>query len=159
MLSLAVTPVLGIVISLHALAAVIWVGGLFFAYVALRPAAAGLAPSVRLGLWVAVFHRFFPWIWAAVVVLVVTGLLQIAATFGTFSYAPPYVLIMTVLGGLMVLLFAYVYFLPWRQLKQAVGEQRWDDGIASLGRIRRVVLINLLFGLATVVSATGGRYF
>lgn len=159
MLSLAVTPVLGIVISLHALAAVIWVGGLFFAYVALRPATAALAPSARLGLWVAVFHRFFPWVWAAVAVLVITGQLQIAATFGTFRHAPLYVVTMSALGGLMVLLFAYAYFLPWRELKRAVGEQRWDDGIASLGRIRRVVLINLLLGLATVVSATGGRYF
>lgn len=159
MLSLAVTPALGILISLHALAAVIWVGGLFFAYVALRPAAARLAPAPRLGLWVAVFHRFFPWVWSAVAVLVVTGLLQVVATFGTFRYAPLYVQLMSELGGLMVLQFAYVYFLPWRQLQHAVAEQRWENGVASLGRIRRVVLVNLLLGLATVVSATGGRFF
>ena len=43
---------MAIAIALHLLAAVIWVGGMFFAYMALRPAAASLLePPLRLPLW------------------------------------------------------------------------------------------------------------
>ena len=49
---------------IHHLAALIWVGGMFFAYVALRPAAMEvLDPPQRLRLWDAVFRRFFQWVW------------------------------------------------------------------------------------------------
>ena len=53
-----------IAITLHLLAAVVWVGGMFFAYVALRPVAASLLPPpLRLPLWSQTVARFFPWVW------------------------------------------------------------------------------------------------
>src|SRR5680860_621195 len=54
-------------------AAVVWVGGMFFAYVVLRPAAGALAPETRLELWHRVFGRFFPWVWLSIVVLLASG--------------------------------------------------------------------------------------
>lgn len=45
---------------LHSLAAAVWVGGMFFAYMALRPAAGALEPPQRLTLWRGTFDRFFP---------------------------------------------------------------------------------------------------
>jgi len=60
--------------TLHLLAVVIWVGGMFFAYMALRPVAGTLLePPVRQALWAGVFKRFFPWVWASIVVLLGTG--------------------------------------------------------------------------------------
>ena len=48
-------------ISAHILSVVIWVGGMFFAYMAMRPAAASvLEPPKRLSLWLPTFKRFFP---------------------------------------------------------------------------------------------------
>ena len=56
--------------ALHVLAAVVWVGGMFFAYVVLRPAVGDIEPaSERLKLWARVFPRFFAWVWAVVIVL------------------------------------------------------------------------------------------
>ena len=53
--------------TLHVLAAMIWVGGMFFAWMILRPAAmAALDGPARLKLWVNVFQRFFVWVWVAV---------------------------------------------------------------------------------------------
>ncbi len=49
--------------SLHTVAAVLWVGGIFLAYRVLRPAAMALEPPQRLTLWADVFGRFFPWVW------------------------------------------------------------------------------------------------
>ena len=52
---------------LHLLSVLIWVGGMFFAYMILRPAAVEvLEPPPRLRLWANVFGRFFPWVWASV---------------------------------------------------------------------------------------------
>ena len=45
---------MGIALLLHLLGVVVWVGGMFFAYMALRPVAATvLGPPLRLGLWAA----------------------------------------------------------------------------------------------------------
>lgn len=157
--SLAVAQVLGIVTALHVIAAAIWVGGLFFAYTMLRPAAAALGQPVRLGLWLAVLHRFFRWIWIAVITLIVTGNLQTIAIFGNHRFAPLYVHLMHALGFLMALVFVYAWFGPWRQLKRDVGEQQWDDGIVQLDRLRRLVVVNLVLGLTTIAIAASGPFF
>ena len=45
------------------LGVVVWVGGMFFAYVCLRPvAAAQLPPPQRLPLWRCVFDLFLNWV-------------------------------------------------------------------------------------------------
>ena len=49
---------MSIALSLHVLFVVIWVGGMFFAYMALRPAAVNtLEPPLRLTLWKSVFRK------------------------------------------------------------------------------------------------------
>ena len=50
-------------LALHILGAVVWVGGMFAAYMCLRPAAGPLDPPVRLKLWSAFFQKFFPFVW------------------------------------------------------------------------------------------------
>ena len=63
---------------LHILSAVVWVGGMLFAHMFLRPvAAAHLEPPVRLPLWVGVFKRFFPFVWLSILFLPLTGYLMI----------------------------------------------------------------------------------
>ena len=48
-------------LAIHLLLALLWVGGMFFAYLVLRPVAATeLEPPQRLPLWRGVFSRFFP---------------------------------------------------------------------------------------------------
>ncbi|MGN5479437.1 hypothetical protein ACTMU2_28655 [Cupriavidus basilensis] len=55
---------LPILLFLHVTAAVVWVGGMFFAYLCLRPVAGQvLDPPSRLQLWRGVFDRFFRWVW------------------------------------------------------------------------------------------------
>jgi uncharacterized membrane protein len=58
-----------ILVTLHVLAAVVWVGGMFFAYMVLRQSTGPLEPTVGLVLWHRVFRRFFPWVWASIVLL------------------------------------------------------------------------------------------
>ncbi|MHB1676623.1 MAG: CopD family protein [Sulfuriferula sp.] len=140
---------------LHVLGAVIWVGGMFFAYMALRPVAAErLEPPQRLNLWEGVFSRFFPWVWLAVTLILGSGLYMMAI----LGKPPVYVMMMFGLGVLMMLLFAHIYFAPFKRLKRAVAAQDWAAGGIALAQIRKSVGINLLLGLITVTVATLGVY-
>ena len=138
----------------HALAAVVWVGGMFFAYMALRPAALFLEPPFRLELWVKTFSKFFPWVWMSVIILLVTGF---GLVHGTTNLAP-YVLIMMALGIAMIAIFVFIYYQPFKSLKTAVEEKNYPVGAQQLGRIRHLIAVNLIFGLIVVSIAIGGRY-
>ena len=153
---------MAILITLHVLAVVVWVGGMFFAYMALRPAAVEtLDPPLRLSLWVATFKRFFPWVWLAVILLPVSGYAMLFATerFAGLTYAPLYIHIMNGVGIVMILIFLLVFLAPFRQLKLAVAAQNWPEGGKRLGQIRMLIGLNLILGLLVVVIASGGRYF
>ena len=141
-------------LALHVLTVVIWVGGMFFAYNFLRPAAAEmLEPPHRLKLWVATFKRFFPWVWLSVVVIIVTGL----GMMFSLPKAPVHILIMAGLGISMMLIFGHVYYGPYRRLKHAVANEDWPEGGKHLGKIRTLVGINTIIGLVTIIVATAGR--
>ncbi|RRJ85332.1 CopD family protein [Aestuariirhabdus litorea] len=150
---------MGVMLALHLLAAVIWVGGMFFAYVVLRPVAATeLEPPVRLRLWRGVFQRFFGWVWASVLLLWGTGLGMVLGVFGSFARVGLHVHLMLGLGLLMTLLFLGLYLSPWRALKRAVDGEQWPEAGAALNRIRGLVAFNLSLGVLLVVIASGGRY-
>ncbi len=146
-------------ITLHVLSVVVWVGGMFFAWVVLRPTAAQqLEPPARLTLWAGVFARFFPWVWVAVVALPVTGYLMIFGRFGGMGGAPLYVHLMNGLGTLMILIYLHVNFAPFRRLRREVAAQNWPVAGKQLAQIRVLVGVNLLLGLAVVAIASGGRF-
>jgi uncharacterized membrane protein len=148
-----------LMITLHALSAVAWVGGMFFAYMALRPAAAKvLEPPERLTLWAHTFSRFFPWVWIAVVLLLLTGYGMLFLAFGGFAKAPGFIHIMQALGIVMVLIYLHLFFAPFKRLKNYVITQEWALAGAQLNQIRAMVGVNLIIGLVVVAVATGGRY-
>jgi len=141
---------------LHVLSVVVWVGGMFFAYMALRPVAASvLEPPQRLTLWAGVFGKFFPWVWASVALILATGLHMLMA-FGGMA-APLYALAMLVLGVVMMLIFGHVFFAPYKKLKRAVAAQDWKAGGGALGQIRKLIGINLSIGLLTIAVVFLGR--
>lgn len=146
-------------IALHILSAVIWVGGMFFAYAALRPVAGSLleAPT-RLALWSQVFQRFFPWVWTASIVLLASGLWMIIAFFGGMAAVGIHIHIMLTLGLVMILLFMHLFFSPYKKLQRAVVAKQWEAGGKALNQIRQLIFINLIIGLIVVVVASAGRY-
>ena len=143
----------------HLLAALIWVGGMFFAYVVLRPAAVEiLEPPQRLRLWDAVFRRFFRWVWSAVSILMVSGLYMIYLD-GGIVHAASYIRLMLALGLLMMVIYAYVYFACYVPFSLNVAKQRWKEAAEILGKIRKLIALNLTLGLLTVcVAVIGGTW-
>lgn len=146
--------------SLHVLAALVWVGGMFFAWMVLRPAAmTTLDGPARLKLWADVFKRFFVWVWVAVVILPVSGIGLMQMRFSGLETGPRYVQVMIGLYIVMVALFIRIQALKLPELRKAVETQDWSEGATVLSGIRRLVGINLLVGLALVAIASARPMF
>ena len=148
-----------LLIALHILAAVVWVGGIFFAYMVLRPSAGPLESPARLALWRRVFGRFFPWVWASIAILLISGYTMLFIHFGGFAGAGPHINVMQLTGIVMMLLFLHLYFAPWRRFSQAVETGAFEDAAKQLNQIRRIVAINLVLGLLTVAVGASGRFW
>ena len=149
-----------LVYPLHVLAALVWVGGMFFAWMVLRPAAgAALEGPTRLKLWVEVFQRFFVWVWVAVAVLPISGVGLIQLRFNGFETAPRYVQVMIGLYLVMTALFIRIQSLQLPELRNAVVAEDWPAGAAALGKIRRLVGCNLIIGLVLVALAAARPMF
>ena len=141
-------------VVLHLRSVVVWVGGMFFAHQCLRPVAADqLEPPQRLRLWVGVFGRFFPWVWASVALILASCLWMMAQ--GKLGL---YVHIMFGLGLVMMAIFAHVFFASYKRLKAAVAAEDWPEGGKRLAQIRQMVGINTLIGVIVIAMGAGGRY-
>lgn len=142
-------------IVLHQLATIVWVGGMFFAHMALRPAANSvLAPPLRLPLMRGVLGRFFPWVWLSVGLLWASGLWLFLGAMGGQAGAHVHLMMATALA--MTLLFVYLWFVPYRHLKAAVAGSDWPAAGAGLAQIRQIILTNLILGLVTAVAGAAG---
>lgn len=138
----------------HILSAVIWVGGMFFAHQMVRPSVVPLEAPVRLALWRRIFERFFAWVWAAIVLLLISGMaMEIMGVRGL------HVTIMEALGVIMMLAFAHLYFAPWKRFRRAVDGGDFAVAARQLNQIRRIVEFNLVLGLIVVVVGATGRYW
>ena len=146
-------------IALHVLAVVVWVGGMFFAYMVLRQSAGPLESEARLTLWHRVFRRFFPWVWASIVVLLASGYGMMFLYFCGFSGAGLYIHVMQGIGIVMMLLFLHLFFAPWRRFSDAVEGKHFPEAAERLGQIRRIVAANLVLGLVTIVVGASGRFW
>jgi uncharacterized membrane protein len=150
---------MSILIALHALAATVWVGGMFFALLVLKPTTSErLESSTRLSLWRDALRRFFPWVWLAILLLPITGFWMIFAYLGGMANAGWHIHTMLTLGIVMILLFLHLFFAPYRRLRRAVDMGNFEAGAQNLNQIRRLVGINLVLGLIVIAIAVAGRY-
>jgi uncharacterized membrane protein len=146
-------------IALHVLAVVVWVGGMFFAYVVLRQSAGPLPSETRLALWHRVFRRFFPWVWSSIVVLLASGYAMMFLYFGGFAGAGLYIHVMQGIGIVMTMLFIHLFFVPWRRFSDAMEKRHFPEAAKYLAQIRRVVAANLVLGLLTIIVGASGRFW
>lgn len=141
---------------LHLLAAIVWVGGMFFAYFCLRPSAAEvLDPPKRLPLWLATLDRFLRYTGLAVVAVLATGLGMLLPVGWTAAPAGWHV--MAVVGLAMAAVYAYVHFGLLPRLRSHCGSSAWPAAAQALNSIRRLVALNLALGVIAVIAAVSGR--
>jgi uncharacterized membrane protein len=145
---------IALLLFFHILSAIVWVGGMFFAHQMVRPSVGTLDPPVRLALWRRIFARFFLWVWAAIALLLGSGLAMQGLGINGL-----HVQIMEGLGVVMMLAFGHLYFAPWQRFRRAVDGADFPAAAAQLNQIRRIVELNLALGLVVVVVGATGRYW
>ncbi len=140
---------------LHLLAAVLWVGGMAFALLVLRPASSFLETDVRLQLWRRVMGRFLPLAGVSALVLLTSGHLRVVLLFGGFGEAPLYVHLKAGLAWLMAAIYLVLVLGPARRFFRDVEAARPAEAARALVQMRRLVAINLILGLVVLVLAAG----
>jgi uncharacterized membrane protein len=148
---------MSIALTLHLLAVIIWVGGMFFAHMVLRVAInQTLEPHVRLQLMLKVFDGFFPWVWLSVILILASGywmLFMFHAEESAFWLS-----FMSGTGTLMAAIFVFIYAIPYHQLGSSLKTHDMPKAVASITLIRQLILTNLILGLLTTVAALLGKY-
>lgn len=143
---------------LHVMAVVIWIGGMAFSHLCLRPAAMEVLDGPqRLRLWQAVFGRFFPIVWVAVATILASGTVLLAHV--GMAQSPRGWHVMLLLGVVMAAVFVNVQMGPYTAFRRAMATEDWAAAVAQQGRIRVRVSFNLVLGVATIACATLGLAF
>ncbi|MFL5288689.1 MAG: CopD family protein [Rhodopila sp.] len=134
--------------ALHLLSAVLWVGGMFFAYVILRPSLTAIEPPQRMLLQTQVHQKFFLVVWHAMPIILVSGFIMLA--YRGMSGVGWQVHAMLALGLVMAGVFLFIVFGPWKQFRRTIDRSRMAD---TQTKIRNLIGINLILGLITVIIA------
>jgi len=142
---------------LHVLSVVIWVGGMFFAYMILRPSIGQLLKlPERMRLWDRVLNRFFKWVWVAVFLLLATGFYMVYL-YGGMPVMPKFIHLMMLSGIVMMVIFVYLFFGCYVYFNQLVEEKEWHQAEEKLATMRKLVAVNLALGLLTIAIVIVGR--
>jgi len=141
-----------LLLTIHLLGTLVWVGGMFFAHMAMRQAAHELLdPPLRLPFLKRVLDRFFRWVWLSITVIMVSGYWIFLFLFK--GEAGIYVHLMQGLGLVMTGLFCFVYFAPYRRMGLALEQQDIPAAATQMAMIRKVIGVNLILGLLTTIIA------
>ena len=140
----------GWVLALHVMCAVLWVGGMFFAYVVLRPSLAVLEPMQRIALHTQVFRRFFLVIWHVMPLILLSGFAVLFGFYGGMAFVGWNVHVMMLLGLIMSAVFLLIFFGPYARFRRTTER---TTAIAFIDRIRKMIAVNLVLGIVTVVVA------
>ena len=140
----------------HLLSTVVWVGGMVFALFCLRPAAiAVLLPPQRIPLLHATFGRFFKIIVLAIAVLLASGVTMIVLV--GVKNMPVAWMWMAGLGAVMMTVFFHVRAVPFSRLGACIATQNWPVAARHLEQIRYGVMLNLAIGLTVIAVMKLGR--
>jgi uncharacterized membrane protein len=63
------------------------------------------------------------------------------------------------IGIVMMLLFMHLFFVPWRRFCRAMTGKHFTEAAKNLDQIRRIVAVNLVLGLITIVVGASGRFW
>ena len=144
--------------ALHVLGAVLWVGGMGFALLALRPALAAIEPPQRLLVHQGALRRFFLIVWHAMPVLLLTGYALLFGWYGGFAGSGWHIHAMHLAAIIMAADFLGIVTGPWKEFRAAMARGDQPAATAAMDRVRQLVAANLVLGLLTVAVAAWGRF-
>lgn len=144
---------------LHLVAGIVWMGGMTFMLLALRPATlVALEPQVRAQLMLQVWRRFFAVVLVAIAVLFTTGshlytVLFKASKAATGAGSVPLGWnLMLGIGLLMMLIFFHIYMAGFGKFKRALAAQAWPAVGAAAAQIHALVVTNFVLGWLAIAA-------
>lgn len=144
---------------IHLVAGILWMGGMAFMLLALRPAALALMePQPRARLMGEVWRRFFAIVLLAIVALFVTGGSLYAGAFRAAREAsgvgnvPLGWNLMAGMGVLMMLIFGHIYFAGFKKFQRAVAAGEWPLAGKAAGHIHMLVVTNFVLGWLAIAA-------
>ncbi|WP_024851798.1 CopD family protein [Hydrogenovibrio kuenenii] len=145
----------------HLLAAIFWVGGIFLVYMVFRPVAmTQLEPPQRLTMFLGIFSKFFPWVWVFIVALVISGYTDWIFRLGGFESPPLYLLAMEIIGWIMIVLFAWLYFGFCKRFKKHIEDENFAEaGKVLNSKMRPIIITNLILGMLEALIGVSAHYF
>src|SRR4051812_22126662 len=144
--------------TLHVLGAVLWVGGMAFALLALRPALAAVEPSQRLLVHQGALKRFFLIVWHAMPILLLSGYALLFGWYGGFARAGGHIHAMHLMALIMAGGFVAIVTAPWKEFRAALAAADRPAAATAMDHVRQMVTMNLGLGMATVAVAAWGRF-
>jgi uncharacterized membrane protein len=139
------------------LSLIVWIGGVVFAHLFLRPAVAQLGAPVRLRLMHDVLGRFCQAVLVASLLTLASGVWMlgrvakhVVQSGDNFEMPLPWTF-MAVLGIVMVATCRHIRFALSKRLGRAVAASEWTAGSAALAQIRTWVSINLCLGVLVLL--------
>ena len=142
----------GFFLFVHLGGVIVWIGGMFFAAVCLHPSLGVLAGKERAALMAGTLGRFLGYVIAAIVLIWVSGIVLMMRAGGTSL--PVGWHLMIGIGMLMTLIFAYLYLRLFLPARRAIGAGEMAPVPGLMGRIRTLVITNLVLGTAAVAAVT-----
>lgn len=146
---------------IHLSAAILWLGGMAFLLLALRPAAiAILAPPERLQLMGAVMRRFFTVVGISIAALLATGTPMYTTFFRATREATGHGAVplgwnlMAGIGLLMVLVFGHLFFVGYARFQRALAAKDWPLAGKAALQIHRLVIVNFVLGWLALVCVS-----
>lgn len=144
---------------IHLVAGILWMGGMAFMLLALRPAATALLqPPERLMLMGAVWKRFFPVVLVSIVALFTTGTNLYTTAFRAIKAAtgqgsvPLGWNLMLVLGLLMMVIFAYIYWGAFAKFKRAMVALDWPLAGKVAAQVHILMVTNFVLGWLAIAA-------
>ncbi|MES9991221.1 MAG: CopD family protein [Candidatus Thiodiazotropha sp.] len=148
---------MSIAMALHLLGVIVWVGGMFFAHMVMRPVLnTTLEPEDRVPLLLGVFDHFFPWVWGSVIAILASGFWMLFAIYE--NGIGFWLEFMAMTGLIMSAIFVYIYSVPYKQLGAAINSGDKPKVVMAVTRIRRLILLNLILGLSVTLVTVLGKY-
>ncbi|MFT8590088.1 MAG: hypothetical protein ABF746_02595 [Acetobacter orientalis] len=142
-----------LVLALHLICIVVWIGGGAYAAIILRPSLNLLDTTQRNSVHLQTLNRFFKMLTHVVPTALITGWLMIIHE-GGFTAAPWTTNVMQGLGLIMALLFVRVMMGPYQKVRRAIRPQP-----TTFDSIRKQVLVIVALGVLTILAASMGHPF
>ncbi|MBV1832899.1 CopD family protein [Novacetimonas pomaceti] len=142
------SPLWSLVLAVHLIGMAAWVGGMMYAVFVLRPSLSLLDPTQRASVHLQTLNRFFRIVWHSMPMVLVTGWLMIFHE-GGFATVGWQINLMQLLGLVMALVFARIYFGPYQKARRALRPQP-----SIFDSIRAQILVNIGLGVVTIVAAS-----